>query len=172
MKKTTVLFFIFAAISALAAGIYVQSLKGTTLKQNHNALPAFSLPDLSGKQRHISEWDGKILIINFWATWCPPCLKEIPVFIALQKELADKDIQFIGIAIEDEASVTEYISTININYPILIGEDYGIALSIKLGNLVQAVPFTIIVNRDGNIIHRQPGEISRKKILKIITPVL
>ncbi len=81
-------------------------------------------------------------------------------------------MQFIGIAIEDKQSVVEYLKTININYPILIGEDEGISLSYQLGNIINAVPFTLLVNKQGQIIHRQPGEISRDDILEIIKPLI
>ena len=161
-----------AAVIALSAGILAKNLVTAPEMEKNDFLPEFSLPDLTGKQRQISEWNGKILIINFWATWCPPCLKEIPEFIALQDKFGDKGLQFIGIAIEEKEPVDEYIDFININYPILIGEDAGIALSHQLGNRVNAVPFSIIVDKKGNIIHRHPGELSKKQILELITPLL
>ena len=161
-----------AAVIALSAGMIVKNLETMPEKGKNDFLPKFSLPDLTEKNRHISEWKGKILIINFWATWCPPCLKEIPGFIALQDEFGDKGLQFIGIAIEEREPVDEYIDFININYPILIGEDAGIALSHQLGNRINAVPFSIVVDKKGNIIHRHPGEFSRKQIMELITPLL
>ena len=169
--KQAVLIIIVAAI-ALAAGIGVRRLSAPVMDARPSALVDFSLPDLSGTQRKASEWQGKILIINFWATWCPPCRKEIPEFIALQEQYADKGVQFIGIAIEDREPVSQYLKSIKINYPILIGEDKGIELSQQLGNIINAVPFTVVVNPHGQIIHRQPGEFSRDQILAIIRPLM
>jgi thiol-disulfide isomerase/thioredoxin len=167
---------VIVVVFALATGILAQRLTATpesaTESTPQNTLPAFTLPDLSGQQRSISEWQGKILIINFWATWCPPCRKEIPEFIKLQQELGDRGLQFIGIAIEEKASVEKYASFVKINYPILIGEVTGIALSQKLGNTINALPFTIVVDRKGNIVHHQPGEFSRNQILKVVKPLL
>lgn len=137
-----------------------------------SALPAFNLPDLSGHQHHISEWQGKILVINFWATWCPPCLKEIPDFIALQEQYKTQDLQFIGIALEDREPVAKYATATGINYPILLGGDNGIALARQLGNSVGAIPFTLIVDRQGQIILRHPGELSKERITTAITPLL
>jgi len=169
--KQLMLIVIVAAI-ALAAGISVRFLSAPAIDASPSALVDFSLPDLSGTQRSSSEWRGKILIINFWATWCPPCRKEIPEFMALQEQYADKGLQFVGIAIEEREPVSEYLQTIKINYPILIGEDEGLALSQQLGNIINAVPFTLVVDRQGRVIHRQPGEFSREKILEIITPLM
>lgn len=165
-------FFILAvAAIALAGGLFAQRL--SSYEQTATTpLLEFSLPDVTGKQRSISEWQDKIRIINFWATWCPSCLEEIPEFIKLQKQYKDKGLQFIGIAIEDQQSVEEYIKTININYPMLVGGEQAIGLSHQLGNIINAVPFTIIVNREGQIIHRHPGELSKEKILEVITPLL
>lgn len=169
MKK--ILLIASVAVFSLAVGILV-SLGSPFLKQLDSPLPAFSLPDISGKQRYSSEWQGKILIINFWATWCPPCKKEIPNFIALQKQYAEKGLQFIGIAIDDKESVDDYLSFVDINYPMLVGNDDAIALSRKLGNLSDSVPFTVFVNRQGRIINIHQGELSTEQILDIITPLL
>jgi thiol-disulfide isomerase/thioredoxin len=163
------LFILLAGFVALTAGFFVQHLSDM---KHSPAVLEFSLPDLAGKQRNINEWKNKLLIINFWATWCPPCLKEIPAFIKLQSQFNDTELQFIGIAIDEKDAVSEYLETININYPILIGGDTAIALSRQLGNILNAVPYTLIINQQGQIIHRQPGEISRDEILEIILPII
>lgn len=168
MNKQTVVLFIAAWI-AMAGGVYFGGLSSFNKKA---PLIEFSLPDVMGKMHSISEWQGKIRIINFWATWCAPCLEEIPVFIKLQDEYEKQDIQFIGVAIDNQKAVTKYLNTININYPILIGEDQAISLSYQLGNLIKAVPFTLIISAKGDVVHRQLGEISRQKIIEIITPLL
>jgi thiol-disulfide isomerase/thioredoxin len=162
---------ILVAVISLGAGVVARS-GWPTVEQPKQALPAFALTDLSGKQRNMNEWRGKILIINFWATWCPPCRKEIPEFIALQNDYSAQGLQFIGIAIEDKTSVVDFLKNLAINYPILIGENDGIALAHSLGNLSDSVPFSVVVDAQGQVIHRHQGEFSRQQIVEIITPLL
>lgn len=170
MKQTGLI--IIAALIALGLGITARHLFPAVEKAVVSSLPEFNLPDLSGRQHNISEWRGKVLVINFWATWCPPCRKEIPDFIALQEQYVAKGVQFIGIALEDKEPVAKYAAETNINYPILLGGDNGIALAQQLGNNAGAVPFTLIVDRQGQIIHRHPGALSKEQLVKIITPLL
>ncbi|TAN70558.1 MAG: TlpA family protein disulfide reductase [Methylobacter sp.] len=170
MKQTVLI--IIAAIIALGFGITARHIFSPAANTEPSALPAFNLPDLAGQQHNISEWQGKLLVINFWATWCPPCLKEIPDFIALQERYAAQDVQFIGISLEDKEAVAEYAAATKINYPALLGGDNGIALAHQLGNNVDAVPYTIVVDRQGHIIHRHPGEFSKEQIMEVITPLL
>lgn len=170
MKPAGLIFI--AAILALSSGILVRGFLAPDEQSSPISLPDFNLPDVSSNQHNISEWQGKIRVINFWATWCPPCLKEMPEFIALQEQYAAKGLQFIGIAIDDQEPVEKYLATIKINYPILIGGVNGISLSQQLGNSFDAVPFTVVVNQQGQIIHQQRGEFSREQIMEIITPLL
>ena len=164
--------FIFIFLM-LISGLFMwhQSEKPLQIQQA-TPLPDFSLPDTSGTITPISNWQGKLLIINFWATWCPPCLKEIPEFIALQSEYAEQNVQFIGIAIDDPLLVEDYLSFIDINYPILIAETEGSSLSQKLGNIINAIPFTVIVNQQSQIVFRHPGELSKQKLRELIEPLI
>ena len=134
--------------------------------------PDFSLPDLEGNVRHASEWDGKVLMVNFWATWCPPCLREIPAFIELQSDLAEKGLQIVGIAIDTPEAVRDFVDPMGINYPILLGEQEGIALSQAYGNRLGALPYTIIVDRNGNIVSRHRTEMTYEQTAAMLKPLL
>jgi thiol-disulfide isomerase/thioredoxin len=135
-----------------------------------DVLPAFSFPDTEEKPQSISQWQGKTLIINFWATWCQPCLKEIPEFVQLQNQFAAKNVQFIGIAIDELPAVARFKEAVKMNYPVLIaGEWDGFNLSQQLGNIANTVPYTIVVNSAGQIIYRHAGAVEKEDLQSIIT---
>ncbi len=136
--------------------------------------PPFALPDTAGVSRHIKTWDGKVLVVNFWATWCGPCLREIPAFIELQKKYGAKGVQFVGVAFDDLEAIQGFSanSKIRFNYPILVGEDEAMTIAATYGNVIGALPYTVIIDRQGKIIHGQIGEISRRAVEDIIKPLL
>jgi peroxiredoxin len=176
MKRSILI--VTVAIIAFVGGLSVRSLMSSPLEKakasenSQRKLTEFSLPDLAGKQRNIKEWQGKVLVINFWATWCPPCLKEMPEFEAMHNEFSNKGLQFIGIALDDADPVKEFIASKKITYPILLGEDQGTKLAHDLGNVVNTVPFTVIVNKQGLVVKSHMGELSREQLLEIIKPLL
>ena len=170
MKKNGLI--LLAAIFALASGILVKQMLASLENASPAPMPSFSLPDATGKQRLSSEWQGKILVINFWATWCPPCRKEIPEFIALQSELANQGVVFIGIAIDEEKAVKNYQEDMGMNYPVLVDNANGVALAKEFGDSMEAVPFTVIVNREGKIIFRKPGEVTKSELMSQLSPLL
>lgn len=159
------------AVLALVVGIFLQQ-SNVSDSQPAQAKLEFGFPDLNGQMQAVSQWHGKILLINFWATWCPPCLKEIPEFIQWQQEFQANDVQFVGIALDDRQAVADYLQQVAINYPVLIAGDAGGELAHELGNIINTVPFTVIVNQQGQIVHRQLGELNREQFLKAVKPLL
>lgn len=130
--------------------------------------PEFVLPDLEGKQRNISEWDGKIRLVNFWATWCPPCVREMPAFVEMQEQFADKNFVVIGIAIDYKDAVQDFADTMGVNYPILIGETAALELTTLYGNRLGVLPFSAFVGADNKIISIHKGEITAETIKNIL----
>lgn len=169
MRK--IIFFTLAGIAALATGILVQHYSTGTANPEQAKLEHFTFPDLEGRQRSSQEWQGQIRVINFWATWCAPCREEIPEFIHLQKQFANNGVQFIGVAIDSAAAVAAYIQPLSINYPILIAEDDGIGLASRSGNVLNAIPFTLVVDTNDVIVHRQPGTFSTESLKKILDSI-
>ena len=134
--------------------------------------PAFSLADIEGKVRDSREWDGKVRVINFWATWCPPCRSETPMFVEMQEKYGAAGLQFIGIAIDDADKVLDFMDTYGINYPMLIGDDDAIAVAKRYGNRFGALPYTVIVDRSGRIRHVQRGELKREVAEQVFRKLL
>lgn len=134
--------------------------------------PDFSLNDASGKLRNVSEWEGKVLVINFWATWCPPCLEEIPHFIELQDKYASQGLQFLGIALENVDTVVDFAKQHGMNYPLLVGERDVIALAGKFGNRVGGLPYTVVLDRNGQINFIKQGPLSSAEAEQVITSLL
>ncbi len=171
MKHT--LLIIAAGLLALVSGIAVRNFE----RSEHTQIPvttelfATQLPDLSGQLHHLSEWRGKILILNFWATWCPPCLKEIPAFMQLQRDYAQQNVQFVGIALDEKTAVADYAAQVKINYPLLLAPDNGINIARQWGNIIESVPFTVVINPQGQIIHRQLGEITPAELRTILSTI-
>lgn len=117
---------------------------------------SFSSPD--GEQQALADWAGKLVVINFWATWCPPCLREIPAFVELQQELGDAGVQFIGIALDQAEPVKNFVADKGVNYPVLIGDQDVARFMVFLGNEIGALPYTVVLDRAGEVILRHQGE--------------
>jgi thiol-disulfide isomerase/thioredoxin len=120
-------------------------------------LPDFSLANLAGEQQSIRSWPGKPLLINFWATWCGPCLREIPMLKELQA--SRPDLQVVGIAIDKPDLVAKFADDMQFNYAILVGQNEAWAAAGALGVNIYALPFTIFTGSDGSILGVHTGEL-------------
>lgn len=134
--------------------------------------PAFSLPDINGVPHNSHEWAGKVVILNFWATWCPPCRSETPLFVELQEHYGATGLQFVGVAIDDADKVQDFMDTYGINYPMLLGENDAIDTAKQYGNRFGALPYTVVIDRQGMIRFIQRGEMTRPMVEDAIRPLL
>lgn len=114
-------------------------------------LLAKSMKDTDGRLQSLSQWKNKVLIVNFWATWCAPCVQEMPELSALQPEIAPANIQIIGIGIDSATNIAEFASKYKITYPLYVGGLDASELSRQLGNQAGGLPFTILIGRDGKV---------------------
>jgi thiol-disulfide isomerase/thioredoxin len=124
-------------------------------------LPDFTLGDLSGTPRSIRSWPGKSMIVNFWATWCAPCRREIPLLRELQKQHGAEGFQIVGVAVDIREDVVKYAQEIGIDYPILIGEQDGLDAVNKFGQGSIGFPFTVFTDNQGRIVLFHLGEIHK-----------
>lgn len=134
--------------------------------------PVFALPDLAGERRSIAEWDGEVVLINFWATWCPPCREEIPLLIDLQREYGDRGLQVVGVALDRLPAVRDYAAAMEINYPILHGMGAAMEVQARYGNTRGTLPYTVLVDREGRIRHVFARQVHRADIEPIIREML
>jgi thiol-disulfide isomerase/thioredoxin len=120
--------------------------------------------DVKGNIIDLSALRGKTVVVNFWSTWCPPCVEEMPMFSEIQAQWKDKDVIFVGIAADQADNVKAFIKKTPVNYIIAVGEQAGFDLSRALGNRYDAVPFTLIINRQQSIVNRHFGVYTRKDL--------
>ena len=168
MQRITFVLGTTLAVCAGYAGYLLQTQQRAPGRPATAAAPAaaitseplthWSFNDLEGRERHMSEWAGKLLVVNFWATWCPPCRKEIPTFIALQERYAADGVQFVGIALDRVDAVSQYATEHGMNYPVLVGEAAVADYMRALGNTIGALPFSVLIGRDGAILATHQGE--------------
>jgi len=167
-RRSALIALLIAGVLALGAGVWFGNTRlASDAPKSAAALMALSLPDLSGKETPLAQWKDKLLIVNFWATWCVPCREEMPEFVRLQEELGGKGLQFVGIAVDEVAKVRQFATDIGLNYPALIGGYGAVELSRSLGNRLGALPFTVIV-KDGTIVHTQLGPLTGTRLRSLV----
>ena len=161
-----------AGLAAAAAGF----LAGPALLRlgrggEGEALFAASFGDLQGKTRRLAEWSGRILVCNFWATWCAPCREEIPLLISAREKYAPQGVEIVGIAIDNAPKVVEFAASFKISYPILLAEADGLDLMRRLGNVGGGLPYTVVAGRDGRLAQRKLGALKEAELDGFLRPL-
>jgi peroxiredoxin len=177
-KGPTTYVWIMLAVVAVAAGYYLfgkgeskaTSALQPTLPPGEVAgmAPAFTLTDLAGKSVSLADFRGKVVVLDFWATWCPPCKREIPDFIDLQKEYGSQGVQIVGIALDEPDKVKAFAAQNGMNYPVLIGSN---EVAMKYGG-IEGIPTTFIIDKSGKIVNKfegfRPRQIFETEVKKLL----
>ena len=132
--------------------------------------PALSLPDLDGTQHRLSDYRGRRVLLNFWASWCRPCLEEMPALNEAQAKFGENAPIVIGIAMDEPAHVRAFLAAHPVNYPILIGQTGTPSTSQQLGNATQMLPYSVLIDADGRILATHAGALSAPQLEQWLAP--
>ena len=127
---------------------------------------------LDGQPHALAQWHGKVLVVNFWATWCAPCREEIPVFIRFQEQYRARGVQFVGIAIDQKERVIPYAKDIGINYPVLVGGIETMDFARQLGNRMGVLPFTLVIDQSGKVTTTVVGVLKSERLDALLSSLL
>lgn len=150
------------AVGAVAGALALQSRSGAA------DLLAARYPDLDGRGRRLLDWRGRVLLCNFWATWCAPCREEVPLLIAARQQWAGHGFEIVGIGIDSADKIRQFAATYKISYPVLIADATALELLRKLGNRGGGLPYTVILDASGGIVHRHLGAISASDLRRVL----
>ena len=156
------------AMSLFSPRASVQTVANSTAQAQ--VAPAWELKDLDGKAVKLSDFKGKVVLLNFWATWCPPCREEIPALIALQNQYKDRGLVVIGVALDSPgaAKVKAFADRMKINYPVVMGD----AKTLEAYGNFQAIPTTFFIDRAGNVAGQHEGGADQALFEAAVKPLL
>lgn len=175
--RALALFAVVAGLSAAAGVSYHLWLRGSSAGPMapdaivERVLKA-RVTDVKGGTQSLEQWRGQVLVVNYWATWCAPCREEIPGFVRLQERYGSRGLQFVGIAIDQPDKVAEFAREFRINYPLLLGGLETIDLLRQAGNRAGVLPYTLVIDRKGNLASREQGGLKEARLESIIQPLL
>jgi thiol-disulfide isomerase/thioredoxin len=155
---------LLAALIAATAGAYFVQRRATQPDDAATRLFATRLDDSNGKVQALAQWRGKTLVINFWASWCAPCRREIPRFSLLNDRYWQKGVQFVGIAIDTAPNVRRFSLEHPVSYPLLVADAGGAELLRQLGNTQLALPYTFVLGPRGEVLLTRLGDVSAPEL--------
>ena len=170
---------IYAIVGAVAiaagASLWLASRPGapptTPARVSPSALFAATFADTAGAPGSLGRYQGKIVVLNFWATWCAPCREEMPAFKRLQDRWGSRGVQFVGITNEEPQRVERFGRDLGINYPLWVGGEEVGELARRLGNGLGVLPFTVLIDRQGNILEARVGPYSESMLESRLTQI-
>lgn len=162
-------------IAFAGAGFYANSERLTASPAQNSAVDTLlsqKLNEVSDGPTDLAKWKGQVLVVNFWATWCPPCVEEMPELTALQEKLNGKNTQILGIGIDSPDNIKEFASKLKINYPLYIAGMEGTSLTTQFGNKAGGLPFTVLIDRNGSVVKTYTGRLNINNLEKDIFSVM
>ena len=184
MKKSRWLLLLITGLAGAGGGWWFTE---TVLKKDTaaSARPSVSIEDLIGKPRPdfslgsttgdvltAEQFDGQVLLINFWATWCKPCREEMPMLSEIHERLKDKGFTVLGVALDDVAQAREFVESLDIRYPNAVGGADVMAMGVAYGNRAGLLPYSVLVDRQGNVLWASLGELKAAELEARILEVL
>lgn len=137
------------------------------------ARPAsFALPGLDGRQHELAEWRDKVILLNFWASWCSPCQSEIRDLVTFQARYGAEGLQIVGIGMDDEVKLRNVQRSLGINYPVLLSKSSGGTLMSRYGNREGVVPYSVLISRTGEVVYTHAGTIDGETFAEQVLPLL
>jgi len=163
---------IYGIVALCLLGLYVAGRRTAQKPKptaSGNASPEFTVTDIDGKKRSLSDYRGKVVLLDFWATWCTPCRAEIPHFVEMQQKYGPQGFQVVGISMDDDAKpVKEFYRQFNMNYPVAVGDD---KLAQSFGGVL-GLPVNFIIDREGRIHAKYLGATDVSVIDKAVSDLL
>ncbi|MEP7187228.1 MAG: TlpA disulfide reductase family protein [Rhodanobacter sp.] len=176
MSRTNWLILTLALLAAIAGGYVGRRHPHASLSMDSpligQLVPSLVLPDLDGKPHALNEYRGHRVVLNFWASWCGPCLQEMPILARAQKNVGDRLPRVIGIAMDDSVSVRRFLVAHAVNYPILLGQLSPPSTSLLLGDTAELLPYSVLVGADGRILATHMGALSDSQVQQWLKPGL
>ena len=157
--------FVILIIVLLLGYMYYPKSPGEQEKNRVEAVLKANLPDLDGKAQAISQWQGKVLVVNFWASWCPPCRAEMPGFVDLQGKYRDRGLVFVGIALDSPDKAGAFAQSIGVNYPVLVDQNSSVLD-------LSALPYTAVFDRKGGLVATHAGAWPEAELDGIVSKLL
>ncbi len=160
MSRRAALGALILLVVAAAAGFFAHRW----LEQRNAPAPELAFTDLDGKARALSEFRGKLTLVNFWASWCAPCLHEMPLLVKAQADHGARGLQILGPALDAPAAVRDTVKRFGIPYPVFVGDDEVMKAMDVLGNDLGALPYSVLIAPDGKILERIYGGLSAERL--------
>jgi thiol-disulfide isomerase/thioredoxin len=130
-----------------------------------------SFPNPQGEAISLQDVRGRLTVVNFWATWCPPCVEEMPELSRIHEEMSPKDVKVLGLAIDSPSNVREFLKTRIFSYPLLVTGGSGSELAKRLGNSIEALPYTVLIDANGRVLKQKLGRIKEEELRNWIAEV-
>jgi thiol-disulfide isomerase/thioredoxin len=168
-------FIIIVLMMAAAFGFRYflqQSLIKDGAGQSTQALFEANFPNEKGQPQSLKQYAGKIVVLNFWATWCEPCREEMPELSNLHDSYKNKNVVVLGVAIDDVGNINEFLKTTKISYPLFAADDLGMNLAASLGNNKSVLPYTLIIKPDGSIAKTYFGRVTKPLLEKTLAKLI